>query len=315
MAKLSDLPPELVHSIIHHIWCSEPSASQNPADQHHMLDHTPINCAAEPKPRPHQERTPNFKSTAGTGDSPYRPPKSLEVSWPQGRPVDSLNPAATRSIPTLLNCVIQTMILTNYNLDKLELSNLLKSCGNSMHTPKIANLGFPHHDYDRQALFRVLQECTSFNLEYLILESTNSRESFSDPTSDDPLTSPGLLDTVFNHPTALKNLKTLSFMGTVATGRLFECLLKSMVELAWEYCHLPLSALVKALSSAGGAENSLPNLKCCSVRSRYGWEPEEELVVKTALEMQGACFPQQLGPEVWLADLVPGWGRGAGSFF
>ncbi|PLW21122.1 hypothetical protein PCANC_05513 [Puccinia coronata f. sp. avenae] len=482
MAKLTELPAELVNRIIQHVlYLAQPPSRRpppNPADRHHLLDHTQINCAAKPKPRPHLERTANSRSTARAGDnSPYRPPTSFQVSWLEGlpknplvplalvsrtfcecvqeylfknvalcstwtaslflesltsippyedrsfytrrlidhegkqhsvppplsplaqhvrslqfawggpcsmgkggvsmlceiiescplleniaicnmfqlackepllkalasrphirefvllknsdgeranfqwrahevarlfmhwnsmetvdfrelagRPTNLLNPEASRSMPTLSNCAIRTMILTNHNLDELELSNLLKSCRHSMRTLKIANLSYNHHGNDRRALCRVLQEYASPNLECLMLQSANSGESSSDLTNDDHLTSPGLLDILFNHPTAMKNLKTLAFIGTLATGRLFERLPKSLVKLAWEHCDLPPSALLEALSSAGGAENSLPNLKCCSVRSRYGWKPEEELAVKTTLDRQGACFHSILDP-------------------
>jgi hypothetical protein len=78
------------------------------------------------------------------------------------------------------------------------------------------------------------------------------------------------LDIVFNSPEALNNLKTLSFQGTLATGRLFERLPKSIVKLAWERCNIPASPLIRALSTSRDNEGPLPNLKCCSVRSRYG---------------------------------------------
>ncbi|PLW11835.1 hypothetical protein PCANC_11149 [Puccinia coronata f. sp. avenae] len=67
---------------------------------------------------------------------------------------------------------------------------------------------------------------------------------------------------VFDSPTALKNLKTLSFKDRLAT----------------------------ALLSSSDNGRSLPNLKCCSVASRYGWKHEQEMDIQKALEMRGGCF-------------------------
>ncbi|PLW40090.1 hypothetical protein PCANC_16362 [Puccinia coronata f. sp. avenae] len=91
----------------------------------------------------------------------------------------------------------------------------------------------------------------------------------------------------FNSPTSLKKLKTLSIKGHLATDKLFERLPKSLVKLSWEWCNLPASALLKALSSSGDNKGSfLPNLKCFSV-----WDKEEIKAAGRALRMQGGCFP------------------------
>ncbi|PLW58317.1 hypothetical protein PCANC_00519 [Puccinia coronata f. sp. avenae] len=145
----------------------------------------------------------------------------------------------------LLNCAIRNMILTDYKLDKLALSALLESCASSLRTLEITSPGYiPLYKLDRAVLCRILQGCTSLNLESLTLKSSH-RDS----------------------PTSPKNLKTLSFPGTMATGGLF-----------------------KRLPNSANNQNLFPNLKCCSVRSRYGWSPADELAVRAALRMQGACF-------------------------
>ncbi|PLW58388.1 hypothetical protein PCANC_00524 [Puccinia coronata f. sp. avenae] len=470
MAKLTDLPAELISRIVRHVFDANQAAKRRddhtPPGDHHLLDHTEINCAAEPKPRPHLER---LASPVRHVYIQYRPrPQShLEFSWPDGLPKNPLLPLSLisrtfchcaqellfqnvalgsiwtaslflesltcstphedsspqrrpqidyqaeqhelrrpsplaqhvrslqfawggpcsmgkggvsilceilRSCPLLeniaicntfrlackepilealaskphikefvilnnahgenstfqwqaydvvsrlfphwnsletvdffelgdsstgflkaaanplpsLNCATRTLILTDHELDELALSALLKSSAPSLRTLEIIG---PGYKLDRAALCRVLQGCTSPILESLTLESSHcERPLSSDLNSDDPLTSPGLLDIVFSSPKALRNLKTLSFIGPVATGRLFKRLPKSIVKLAWESCHLPADALVETLSSSGNDAHSLPNLKCCSVRSRYGWSPADELAVRAALRIRGACF-------------------------
>jgi hypothetical protein len=121
----------------------------------------------------------------------------------------------------------------------------------------------PGSALDREAFARILQGSTSRDLECLDFSSSNI-------FSDDPLTTAGLLDIVFSSPTALGKLKTLSFSGRhMATDRLFARLPKSLVKLSWERCKLSAPPLLKALSSSRDHEASLPNLKCCSVRSRH----------------------------------------------
>ncbi|PLW58415.1 hypothetical protein PCANC_00540 [Puccinia coronata f. sp. avenae] len=214
--------------------------------------------------------------------------ETVEFFKLSGWPIDSLEPAPT-SIPTL-NCAIRTMILNNHDLDEHALSTLLKSCGESMRKLKITG---PNYRLDRAALCRVLQECTSPNLETLILVKSYHWEDplSSNLDSDDPLTSPGLLDIVFNSPTALKNLKTLSFRGIMATGRLFERLPKSIIKLSWERCDLPAYSLLNALTSRSrDGQNFLPNLECCSVHTRDRWSIKDRTALEKAFKRRGACF-------------------------
>ncbi|PLW40076.1 hypothetical protein PCANC_16359 [Puccinia coronata f. sp. avenae] len=174
------------------------------------------------------------------------------------------------------------MILKDSQLNELELSNLLKSCGKSMQTLKITG---PGHKLAQQAFCQVLQGCMSPDLECLTLKLIYVERSY------DPPTSPGLLDMVFKSPTALQKLKTLSLLGRLETGSLFKLFPKSLVKLSWELRHLPTAAFLKALSSSRGKKRSLCcNLKCCSVLSCYGWDNKEEMAVERALESQGVFF-------------------------
>ncbi|PLW23580.1 hypothetical protein PCASD_08459 [Puccinia coronata f. sp. avenae] len=217
--------------------------------------------------------------------------ETVELSGLACWPDDSPEPAPA-SIPTM-NCAIRTMILKDHDLDEPTLSSLIKSCADTLRTLEVTDRG---HKLDRGGFCRVLQGCTSPNLECLTIHESICWQPplSSNLHSDDPLTSPGLLDIVFNSPEALNNLKTLSFQGTLATGRLFERLPKSIVKLAWERCNIPASPLIRALSTSRDNEGPLPNLKCCSVRSRYGWDPTEKTAVQQALQLRGGCFHSTL---------------------
>jgi hypothetical protein len=173
------------------------------------------------------------------------------------------------TFPTL-NCGIRTMILRDHNCNELTLSNLLKSCGESIQTLRITG---PHLNLNPEAFGRVLRDSTSPNLECLIiLQPTYWRPKVSNRNMGGPGTSPGVLDIAFDSPTFLKNLKTLPFYGgQMATGQLFTRLPKSLVKLYWERCRLPAPPpLIKALMSSGQDKGSLPNLIYCSIRRPNG---------------------------------------------
>ncbi|PLW48334.1 hypothetical protein PCASD_02954 [Puccinia coronata f. sp. avenae] len=227
--------------------------------------------------------------------------KTVELSdlssWPTQ---SSYKPALHSSLPMpKLNCAIRTMVLKDHDLDELTLSNLLKSCGDSMRTLKLTG---PGHRLDRAAFGRVLQGSTSRNLECLImLQSSGFQQppyfSSDDLGSDDPLTTPGLLDIVFSSPTALRKLKTLSFYGRhMATDRLFARLPKSLVKLSWERSRISASPLLQALSSSRDQEASLPNLKCCSVLLCHAWDAKDERAIEQALKKRGGWFHPLVDP-------------------
>jgi hypothetical protein len=86
MAKLTDLPAEPVIRIIHYVFdANQASLRQQitPLTGHHYLDHTQINCAGEPKPRPHEERI-RLLAKAYKVPQVYRE----QVSWPKGKQKD-----------------------------------------------------------------------------------------------------------------------------------------------------------------------------------------------------------------------------------
>ncbi|PLW48332.1 hypothetical protein PCASD_02956 [Puccinia coronata f. sp. avenae] len=203
--------------------------------------------------------------------------------WP-----DYSSKSASDLMP-MLNCAIRTMILKDQDLDPLTLANLLTSCGESMRDLTITGPGDRLH---REGLCWILQECTSPNLESLTLKSIYwDPPIHPDPNSENPSFNPALLDILFNSPTAaLKNLKILSFDGRMATAKLLERLPQSLVRLSWERCKLPASAFIKALLlSPKGTQGSLPNLKCCSCRTRFPWDKQDECQVVEALKMEGGC--------------------------
>ncbi|PLW48379.1 hypothetical protein PCASD_02940 [Puccinia coronata f. sp. avenae] len=213
--------------------------------------------------------------------------ETVELSGIGSWASNSANPPL-HTFPTL-NCAIRTMILKDHHFDELTLSNLLKSCGASMRKLQITGPGL---SLNPDAFGRVLRDSTNPNLECLIVLSTYHREyMFRNLNYDVPVISPGVLDIAFDSPTALKNLKTLSFHGGyMATNRLFARLPKSLVKLSVEQWKIPASALIKALVSSGHNEGPLSNLMCCSVRRSGEWDIKDEMVVQQIMEMRGGCF-------------------------
>lgn len=219
--------------------------------------------------------------------------ETVELSALSGCPHES-NPStqpAPNSIP-VLNCAIRTMILVNHELDELTVSNLLKSCGESMRTLHITG---PHTHLNPEAFGRVLQDSTCPNLECLIVHDTGRWEHWKNPIIDSdldgPFTVPGLLDTVFDSPIALRKLKTLSFDGEkMATNRLLARLPKSLVKLSMENSRIAASALIKALTiNSGHNDGLLPNLTCLSVYDPRKWSSKDEKAVQEVVELRGGC--------------------------
>ncbi|PLW06638.1 hypothetical protein PCASD_02941 [Puccinia coronata f. sp. avenae] len=207
--------------------------------------------------------------------------------WSQHDPSRQPTP---NSIP-VLNCAIQTMILRDYDLDEQALSNLLRSCGESMRTLEITG---PHFHLNPDAFGRILRDSTSPNLECLIVSPPMYwKHTVRDIDLDnETFTSPGLLDTVFDSPTALRNLKTLSFHGAqIASDRLLAHLPKSLIKLSMERCRIAASPLIKVLViSSGHDEAPLPNLMCVSICSPRKWSKKDEINVREVVEMRGGCF-------------------------
>ncbi|PLW05899.1 hypothetical protein PCANC_26143 [Puccinia coronata f. sp. avenae] len=197
--------------------------------------------------------------------------------------------APPKTLPAL-NCAIRTVILMNHNCNELTFSNLLKSCGESVRTLQITG---SHLNLKPGAFGRVLRDSTSFNLECLaILEPSCWEHTVNDLDREKPDDVANVLDIAFDSPTALKNLKTLSFYGRyMATDQLFARLPKSLVKLAWEQCKLTAPPFIEALASSTDDKGSLPNLMCCSVRTHRGWDVKDEMTVRKILEkMRGGCF-------------------------
>ncbi|PLW58471.1 hypothetical protein PCANC_00490 [Puccinia coronata f. sp. avenae] len=201
----------------------------------------------------------------------------------------SREPAPT-SIP-VLNCAIRTLILRDNKLDELTLSNLLKSCGESMYTLKITG---PHLHLDPEAFARVLRDSTNPNLESLIIMKPVRSAYWIDFMNPNLELSPGILETVFDSPTTLRNLKTLSFYADlIATDYLLPRLPKSLVKLCMGQCRISASRFINALAiSSGHNERSLPNLMCLSVNGprKCRWSAEEKIAVQLAVEVRGGCF-------------------------
>ncbi|KAA1070668.1 hypothetical protein PGT21_020678 [Puccinia graminis f. sp. tritici] len=221
--------------------------------------------------------------------------ETVELSGLRG-PSGPMIGTIEKRIP-ILNCAVRTMILHNPELDEQELSILLQIFGGSMRT---LELNSPGHKINRAGLCRILNECTNPKLECLTLDWSHYEPPVSPvpgaTNSDDPITIRSLLDILFESPSALRNLKSLSFTGAVATHTLFERLPDSIVKLAWENCDISPTALVNILSSTRDHNKLLPNLKCCSVRSGYEWGVDEERAVERALEARGACFHMDVSP-------------------
>ncbi|KAH9457744.1 hypothetical protein Pst134EB_010060 [Puccinia striiformis f. sp. tritici] len=193
---------------------------------------------------------------------------------------------------SVLNCPLRTMVLDEPQLDEKQLSALLRSCRESLRTLEINK---PDERISRAGLCRIIQECTSPDLECLTLIWWRYEGPFSNSPgtidSDDPDINPGMLDLIFKSRTALQNLKSLSFKGKLATQRLFELLPQSLIKIAWQDCTLPAAPLLEALwGNVDDNESLLPNLKCCSVRSRYPWEEEEQEAIEAELKARGGCF-------------------------
>ncbi|KAA1087061.1 hypothetical protein PGT21_020939 [Puccinia graminis f. sp. tritici] len=208
-------------------------------------------------------------------------------------------PGSVQQPIPILNCPLRTLILHQPEIDEKELSMLLKSFRESLRTLEIIG---PAYRIGRAAINRVLKESTSPLLECLSLDWSHYEQPIEPlldgVESDDPDTSPGLLDLLFKSPATLRNLKSLSFIGSVATHRLFERLPDSLVKLAWEDCEICPSQFVRILSSTSkNYMKVLPNLRCCSVRSRYGWDQDSEEAVQSAMEARGACFHMALDPD------------------
>ncbi|KAA1070687.1 hypothetical protein PGT21_021065 [Puccinia graminis f. sp. tritici] len=208
-------------------------------------------------------------------------------------------PGSVQQPIPILNCPLRTLILHQPEIDEKELSMLLKSFRESLRTLEIIG---PAYRIGRAAINRVLKESASPQLESLSLDWSHYEQPIEPLPdgieSDDPDTSPGLLDLLFKSPTALRNLKSLSFVGSVATHRLFERLSDSLVKLARENCEICPSQFVRILSSTRKNNMKvLPNLRCCSVRSRYGWDQESEEALQGAMEARGACFHMALDPD------------------
>jgi hypothetical protein len=144
-----------------------------------------------------------------------------------------------------------------------------------MRTLEIIN---PGGGIDLEGFGRILQESTNPDLECLKVENDwrlDDSESIissavGDVNHDIPHSNQSLLDVVFESPSALRRLKSLSFTGDTATIKLFQFLPDSIIKLAWEDCDICLTAFAEVLSSSTQDNPVLPNLKCCSVRHRWG---------------------------------------------
>jgi hypothetical protein len=144
-----------------------------------------------------------------------------------------------------------------------------------MRTLEISN---PGGGIDQEGFCRILQGSTNPDLECLKVEIDwrfDDSESIissavSDVDHDTPYPNKSLLDAVFESPSALRRLKSLSFTGDTATSKLFHSLPDSIVKLAWEDCDICLTAFAEVLSSSTQDNPVLPNLKSCSVRHRWG---------------------------------------------
>ncbi|KAA1133101.1 hypothetical protein PGTUg99_014223 [Puccinia graminis f. sp. tritici] len=115
MAKLSDLPPELVHRIIDHIVPPLPSQLVNENQYaHRELDHNGIR-GIQPRPRPHVLESKGNNGTARefTINTPvdrinHNAPDVPEVSWPEALPTNPILPLALVN-HTFRRCAQETL--------------------------------------------------------------------------------------------------------------------------------------------------------------------------------------------------------------
>jgi hypothetical protein len=211
--------------------------------------------------------------------------ETVELIGLSGRPLDRME-NVLRSIPSF-TCNLRVISLTEPNLAEIEISKILSTSKATMHTLRIT---YPSLKLDRKGLYRILIDYTNPNLESLTIHVSKDWHPISSGRGssstyvelpNDPAQNPHLFDILFKS-SALRNLKSLSIGGPLASSKLFPLLPETIVKLAWEDCSaIQPSLFAKFLSSwpkpnshrdckntsSGGRENgrNLPDLKCCSV--------------------------------------------------
>jgi len=237
--------------------------------------------------------------------------EKVELIALSGRPLDRME-SVLRSIPSF-NCTLREITLTRPNLAEIEISKILNTSKATLHTLRIT---YPSLKLDRKGLYRILLDYTNPNLgslkihvskDWHPINLTRGSATTSAESSNDPAQNPHLLDILFKSA-SLRNLKSLSIGGPLASSRLFPLLPETIIKLAWEDCSaIQPSSFAKFLSSwskpstNGDLQNnsavavepirSLPDLKCCSVGTDdFNWKRADRRAVENALKERNACF-------------------------
>ncbi|KAI9614029.1 hypothetical protein H4Q26_009884 [Puccinia striiformis f. sp. tritici PST-130] len=253
--------------------------------------------------------------------------ETIELTDLCGQPLELIE-AIPDPLP-VVNCVLQTIILTKPDLNEVELSGICKASRRSLRTLKIV---YPSRKIDRTGWCRILRECIATDLESLELKVFENWHADLPPLSteadhNDPARNSGLFDIVFKSSSALRKLKSLSITGPLIGSEFFTVLPQSLVKVALGQCYLPprsypralpMASLVKALSLgpkdkkteehpmeppsnqhdvAGDFDSSfqwLPNLRCLSLQDHVtslDKETQNDIrAVKEPLKARGVCF-------------------------
>jgi hypothetical protein len=213
--------------------------------------------------------------------------ETIELIGLSGRPLDRME-TVLRSIPSF-NCTLRVISLTRPNLAEIEISKILNTSKATMNTLRITH---PSLKLDRKGLYRLLIDYTNPALESLTIHVSKDWHPINPgrgsaaaiiEASNDPGQNPHLFDILFKS-SAMRNLKSLSIGGPLASSKLFPVLPETIVKLAWEDCSaIQPSSFAKFLSSwpkqktdlSGNLDSNsttgeqtgrtLPDLKCCSV--------------------------------------------------
>ncbi|KAI7963543.1 hypothetical protein MJO29_003970 [Puccinia striiformis f. sp. tritici] len=256
--------------------------------------------------------------------------KTIELIGLSGMPLDRME-SVLRSIPSF-TCTLREISLTCPNLAEIEIAKILSTSKATMNSLRIT---CPSPKLDRKGLYRILKDYTSPDLESLSIHVSKDWHPINPgrgsaatiaESSSDPNQNPHLLDILFKS-SSMRNLKSLSIGGPLASSKVFPLLPETIVKLAWEDCTaIQPGSFAKFLSSwsnpspldpafSTGPLNTdslageqtgkgLPDLKCCSVGTDdFHWKRADRRAVEKALKERNACFHssncQALFPPAW----------------
>ena len=252
--------------------------------------------------------------------------ETIDTIGLSGRPLDRME-NVLRSIPTF-TCALKVIALARPNLAEIEISKILNTSKATMHTLRIT---YPSLKLDRKGLYRLLTDYTNPGLQSLTIRVGKDWHPINHgrgtaatlaEASSDPSINPHLCDLIFKS-SAMRNLKSLSIGGPLASSKLFPLLPETIVKLAWEDCPAiqpgsfakfltswptqqtdPLGNLDSNCTTGEQAGRNLPDLKCCSVGTDdFNWKRADRRAVENALKDRKACFHssncQAFFPPAW----------------